>query len=74
MDRSTDFAPGDVVQLKSGGIRMTIESISAGASAADGPERTKANCVWHDGRKIRKATYAVTLLTKLPDVEDRWIG
>ena len=40
---ASDFKPGDVVQLKSGGPLMTIETIE------EYDEGIKALCLWFDG-------------------------
>lgn len=48
------FAVGDVVQLKSGGTSMTVEKV-------DGDD---VSCVWSEGKKIQKATFASGTLKK----------
>lgn len=51
-----DFNPGDVVELKSGGPKMTIkkfEDLSAGRSAV---------CDWFEGNKPMYGTFPLTSL------------
>lgn len=45
--------PGDVVQLKSGGPQMTIHAIN----------NDVATCVWFEGKKVCRDTFAAVLLT-----------
>lgn len=45
---------GDVVMLKSGGCKMTVEHIN---------EDDTANCVWHDNNgQNQRATYEISNL------------
>lgn len=56
---------GDVVQLKSGGPRMTITALgnySGGLST--GPENGAA-CVWFDGKSQKEAVFDVAVLHKV---------
>lgn len=53
---SEAFVVGDVVQLKSGGETMTIEEI-------DG---AYASCVWFEGKRVQRATFATATLRKPP--------
>ncbi len=50
------FKVGDVVRLKSGGSRMTIEKV-------DGDY---VSCVWFEGAKMERATFLYDTLT--PDI------
>ena len=52
-----DLKPGDVVQLKSGGPKMTISKIGKFAGA---PVRITAVCEWFDGAKKEKALFEPT--------------
>jgi uncharacterized protein YodC (DUF2158 family) len=56
-----DFKVGDVVQLKSGGPKMTIEYI--GNYAYSGTE-IKAKCVWFEGTKQKDAVFGLETLMK----------
>jgi uncharacterized protein YodC (DUF2158 family) len=47
------FKAGDVVQLKSGGPQMTIHAIN----------NDVATCVWFEGKKVHRDTFATVLLT-----------
>lgn len=47
---------GDTVQLKSGGLTMTIESMDTHSGVV------KAECVWQDGNKPMREFYALTSL------------
>ena len=52
---------GDVVTLKSGGPKMTIESIDVSA----GGSHKMAYCVWFDEKKIRQeSAFQLTSLEK----------
>jgi uncharacterized protein YodC (DUF2158 family) len=46
------FAVGEVVQLKSGGESMTVESI-------DGDN---VGCVWFEGKRVQRDTFAAGAL------------
>jgi uncharacterized protein YodC (DUF2158 family) len=48
------FAPGDVVVLKSGGPSMTIESI----------EDDEAACVWFQAQQQRSGSFKLFMLEK----------
>lgn len=53
---SESLKAGDVVQLKSGGVLMTIESITDG----------RCLCIWADDKKtIQQKTVAIEALEKL---------
>jgi uncharacterized protein YodC (DUF2158 family) len=57
-----EFKPGDVVQLKSGGPRMTIVSMRGG----------QADTEWFDEKKNpRTGTFALTSLDRAPDLKQR---
>ena len=45
---------GDVVQLKSGGTRMTVEAING----------DDVTCVWFEGKKAQRNIFAVGVLKK----------
>ena len=57
----TEFKVGDVVQLKSGGPKMTIAHI--GNYAYAGTE-IKAKCVWFEGTKQKEHVFELEVLTK----------
>ena len=53
------FKVGDVVQLKSGGASMTVESV----------EETTATCCWLDShRRLQRDTFSFSVLR--PSIED----
>lgn len=56
-----EIQTGDVVQLKSGGPKMTVEDI--GDYSPIGPQNG-AKCVWFDGKKRLEDVFAITSLTK----------
>lgn len=56
-----DFKKGDVVQLKSGGPRMTIQDL--GDYGPTGPEEG-ALCVWFEKDKQQQSTFDVAVLQK----------
>ena len=47
-----DFKPGDVVKLKSGGEKMTVETISEGM----------ADCVWMVDKKLERGSFEPVVL------------
>jgi uncharacterized protein YodC (DUF2158 family) len=49
-----EFQPGDVVKLKSGGEKMTIESISEGL----------CDCVWFEDKKVVRNSFDPVVLKK----------
>jgi uncharacterized protein YodC (DUF2158 family) len=55
-----DFQPGDVVQLKSGGPKMTIDHTYTNAYNIRG-----AWCTWFDGDNPKGKWYPLTSLTKV---------
>ena len=55
----TTFRPGDVVRLKSGGPRMTVESVN------DFYGETRVHCSWFEKTKKLSDTFAPTALEKL---------
>lgn len=50
----TDFRVGDVVQLRSGGTRMTIEHIDGDQIA----------CTWFEGKALERAMFVAGALKK----------
>lgn len=58
------FNPGDVVQLKSGGPRMTVDTVEAGPIY---------KCVWFEGEKgkqvKREAPFGEHLLREPPGIQ-----
>ena len=56
-----EFRDGDVVQLKSGGPLMTIQSVHRG------PDGLTAFCEWFDGKKQMGASFRTSSLLKDPD-------
>jgi uncharacterized protein YodC (DUF2158 family) len=50
----TEFRVGDVVTLRSGGTRMTIEHIDGDQVA----------CTWFEGKKLERATFVAGALVK----------
>lgn len=52
----SNFKPGDVVQLKSGGPLMTIENVGNYGGVA------KAHCQWFDGPKSCADTFPLSSL------------
>ena len=67
---SDDFKPGDVVRLKSGGPRMTVDHIGPQHMAS---ETNAAQCSWFQdekGKQVRKQEwFALTSLEKVPEQE-----
>lgn len=59
----TEFKKGDVVQLKSGGPKMTIQDLGdyGPVGPADG-----ASCVWFEGTKPKYGVYDVVVLELAP--------
>ncbi|MFW6253920.1 MAG: YodC family protein [Chitinivibrionales bacterium] len=52
---SEQFEVGQVVQLKSGGQKMTIEEIEDGGYVS---------CVWFEGSIVQRGTFAAATLQK----------
>ncbi|MBE7439138.1 MAG: DUF2158 domain-containing protein [Spirochaetales bacterium] len=62
-----EFAQGDVVELKSGGPRMTIQEISSWRPTLgrhDYPA-DQAKCYWFDGNEIKEAIFQLQSLKKV---------
>lgn len=58
----TGLKAGDVVMLKSGGPKMTVETISKFSSASTGTD--KAKCSWFDGATRFEGTFESVALEK----------
>lgn len=56
-----DLKVGDVVRLKSGGPKMTIDQIDVFMS---GSKRQQARCVWFDGAKQTTHVFELEVLEK----------
>ncbi|MBZ5612152.1 MAG: YodC family protein [Acidobacteriia bacterium] len=56
-----EFKDGDVVQLKSGGPPMTIDTI--GRFGMMGSEHDQAKCVWFEGKKRMEGVFELHTLT-----------
>jgi len=59
-----ELTVGDVVQLKSGGPRMTIEGIGKFGA---GSTHDKAKCVWFDGKRRMEDFFELPALSKVDD-------
>jgi len=57
---SSDIKQGDVVQLKSGGPRMTVQRLGD-YTMVGGPG---AECVWFDGSKEQRKVFGIATLQK----------
>ena len=63
-----DFKAGDVVQLKSGGPKMTIKDIDVyGMGSSE--DHVQANCVWFEGTKQKEGVFELHTLCKASDGE-----
>jgi uncharacterized protein YodC (DUF2158 family) len=58
-----EFKAGDVVQLKSGGPKMTVEDVDRYGYPGD--SETKAKCVWFEGTKKKEEVFRFATLTKV---------
>jgi uncharacterized protein YodC (DUF2158 family) len=56
-----EFKAGDVVQLKSGGPKMTIEGIGKYGLAAT---HEQAKCVWFEGTNRKAGVFDLQTLSK----------
>ena len=66
------FKEGDVVRLKSGGPKMTIQGIGKYGIAAT---KDNALCVWFDGSKAMEKVYELAVLEHAPaETEKRVIA
>jgi uncharacterized protein YodC (DUF2158 family) len=55
---STEFQPGDIVQLKSGGPRMTVEHFDPGSG-------NEYECQWFDGGALQSGFFPAASLVKI---------
>jgi len=60
LEAAMGFNVGDVVMLKSGGSRMTVESLG----------HESVHCVWSDGKKTLRDSFLPITLTKYMQIED----
>ncbi len=58
----SDFKKGDVVQLKSGGPKMTVENVADYSGWGAGPENG-AKCVWFEKNEAKEKVFDVAVLT-----------
>ena len=58
-----DFLIGDVVQLKSGGPAMTVESVGDYSGVSAGPE-DGVYCVWFQNGKKSASVFDAAMLRK----------
>ncbi|MCH8837661.1 MAG: DUF2158 domain-containing protein [Candidatus Marinimicrobia bacterium] len=58
------FATGDIVQLKSGGPKMTVETINEGY----GDEKIK--CKWFSGSKLQQGWFLPESLVKVEESDE----
>ena len=64
-EKIMDFKAGDVVKLKSGGPKMTIEKIGATSSAN---EENVAHCVWFDkDEQMKDGKFTLASLMLVPE-------
>jgi uncharacterized protein YodC (DUF2158 family) len=69
-----EFAIGDVVQLKSGGPKMTVHRIIGGsdldvlASAFKGADKGDIECKWFDNGRIESAHFKPQMLALAGDI------
>jgi uncharacterized protein YodC (DUF2158 family) len=56
---------GDIVQLKSGGPKMTIEDIGNYSFDPNGP-KNQAKCVWFDGNANKDSVFVLDMLKLVP--------
>jgi len=56
---SSEIKPGDVVRLKSGGPKMTVQKIGEYMAVGHG-----AQCVWFDGNKESTKVFGLAALAK----------
>ncbi len=57
-----EIKPGDIVELKSGGPRMTVTDVGKTASGV-----LSAWCEWFDDSKVQKAVFALQALKRVPE-------
>jgi uncharacterized protein YodC (DUF2158 family) len=55
---------GDVVQLKSGGPKMTVDTIG---KFGMGASRDQAKCVWFDGLSRKESLFELPTLKRLAE-------
>ncbi|WMT71135.1 DUF2158 domain-containing protein [Bradyrhizobium sp. Ash2021] len=55
-----EIKAGDVVQLKSGGPKMSVQKMGTYPGIGQG-----ANCVWFDGSKESMKVFAIAVLKKV---------
>lgn len=57
MKNQMEIKPGDIVTLKSGGPKMTVEAFYK-------PDTTKFDCAWFKGAEKISGTFSVVALVK----------
>ena len=61
-ETATLFKPGDVVTLRSGGVRMTVRSVKASGIV----------CLWSDSGRLMIETLPADVLTQAPPSNTPW--
>lgn len=62
------LAKGDVVRVKSGGPRMTVEKTGQfGGGMSGRSEFQGAVCVWFDGTSVKRESFPIEVLEKDED-------
>lgn len=56
---------GDVVRLKSGGPRMTVDNF--GEQSIDQTQRGLVHCQWFEGKKLMRSAFAASALAVATD-------
>ena len=59
---SQEIQKGDVVQLKSGGPKMTVEDVD---KYSLGAIKDEALCKWFDGEVLKEGVFALSSLKKV---------
>ena len=60
-----EFKKGDVVQLKSGSPRMTIDSVEEYGSGNN--SNIRAICIWFDGGERKEGSFSLDTLAIVKD-------
>lgn len=60
----SEIKKGDLVQLKSGGPKMTVENVGNYGGMAMGPENG-AKCVWFEKEKPMQKVFDIAVLQKV---------
>lgn len=63
------FSIGEIVQLNSGGPRMTVEAVE---DSSESGQKVGVRCVWFDGQKMLTETFHPNTIKRFVSTQQRF--